>query len=294
MENTRDRILFITHKAQNCGVADYGLRVFNILARHGCRVLLVTPESTEEIDWHIKMHNRTDEPFTAVLYNYHYATLPFLTGKQQPGVKHVALFHEAFMNFEPDTIIPVTDLPRPLYEEIDFEKHSNVIPTIGSFGFGFPDKNFPGLCQMVKEQFEYAKVKLIIPFAEYGDKSGALAMAEAEKCKQVLYGTNIELYVEHDFRPARNLLYWLSYNDINIFNYSPSCGRGLSSATDYALSVKRPIGVSNSEMFRHLPKDICLDSVSIPELISRGIEPLKQVYEDNSNARLAEKIKSYL
>jgi len=290
MVNTRDsarapRILFVTHPEQNCGVADYGLRVFNILARFTWNITLCQAGKQSDIDC---------TGYDIVLYNYHYATLPFLTAKQQPGVKHVALFHEAFMNFEPDVIIPVTDLPRPLFDNVDFERHDNVIPIIGSFGFGFPDKNFPGLCQIVKEQFEYAKVKLLIPFAQYGDANGDLARGEAEKCRAVLEGSNIRLDIQHDFRPAINMLYWLSYNDINVFNYAPSCGRGLSSATDYALSVRRPIAVSNSEMFRHLPAAICLDKISIPELIILGVQPLRQVYDDNSNARLVEKIKSYL
>lgn len=279
------KILFITHKAERCGVADYGRRLFAILQPH------------MDIDL-----CETDKPvhyafYDIVLYNYHYATLPFVDTHNQ-SVKHIALFHEAHLNFSPDVVINVSDLPRPLFENyfpgIVSYLESNDIPVIGSFGFGFPDKNFPGLCQLVKDQFDTAVIRLNIPFAEFGDKDGNSARLEVEKCKTILKDSNITLQVNHEYLSQIDLLQWLNRNDINLFLYHNSHGRGLSSAIDYALSVKKPIGVSSSEMFRHLPKCICVDNISIPELIKSGIGPLKDVYIENSNYKLVEKIKSYL
>jgi hypothetical protein len=276
------KILFINHNAERCGVADYGRRLFNILKDH----LDITMSDSEQ------------EGYDIILYNYHYATLPNV---RKMNVPQIALFHEAHLNFQFDKVVNVADLPRPLFENINFldkENDGSPItgspPIIGSFGYGFPDKDFPGICQIVKAQYKYAGVCLNIPFAQFGDNDGSLARAEADKCREILKGTEIILEITHDHKSHNDLLFWLSLNDINLFLYKPSHGRGISSTIDYALSVKRPIGISNSEMFRHLPREIVVDNISIPDLIKKGIEPLKQVYEDNSNEKLVAKIKEIL
>lgn len=275
------KILFITGKAERCGVADYGKRLFAILNKH-MDIDFCEAEKESDISY---------EGYGIALYNYHYATLPFISSSNR-NVKHIVLFHEAHMNFSPDVTVNVSDLPRPLFEGLPHYEDNSDVPVIGSFGFAVGNKNFTGLCQMVRDQFKEAYITLNIPFAEFGDKDGALAKMEVEKCREILSGSHIKLQTVHTFLSHSELLQWLSGNDINIFLYHETAGRGLASCTDYALSVKRPIGVSSSEMFRHLPKEICLDNISIPELISNGIEPLKKVYEDNSNEKLVEKIKS--
>ncbi len=273
------RILFITNKDQCCGVADYGRRLFAILKDH---LNITLCETNEQPD---------DTGYDVLLYNYHYATIPFV---KKESIKQVVLFHEAHLNFQPDVVVNVAELPRPLFENINLPTFKNEITIIGSFGFGFPDKNFPGIATLVKQQFENAIIRLNIPFAEYGDKFGYLAKQEVEKCREILEGTNIELMVTHEFMAHETLLQWLNQNDINVFLYNPSQGRGISSATDYALSARKPIGVSSSEMFRHLPKEICLDNKSIPELLQSGTDPLRKVYEDNTNEKLIDMIKHYV
>lgn len=279
MENTRQKILFITHKEEKCGVADYGRRLFSILQPH----MDITYCDTEP----------NYEGYDIALYNYHYATLPNVTADNK-SVKHIALFHEAHMNFNPDLIINVADLPRPLIEPYTFPSINCDVPVIGSFGFGFPGKGFSRICSMVKEQFKEAIVKFNIPFAHYGDADGHHAMNQVDKCKTILDGSNIQLRINHKFLQQDELLFWLSWNTINLFLYPYTKGRGISSSTDYALSAHRPIGISSSEMFRHLPREICVDNISIPELIEKGIGPLKNVYIENSNEKLVSKIKSIL
>lgn len=268
------KTLFINHNAERCGVADYGRRVFTILREH----MDIDQSDTEK------------DGYDTILYNYHYATCQ---PKKMPA-KQIALFHEAHLNFEFDKVVNVSDLPRPLFNGFDPPINTNPVPAIGSFGFGFPDKDYPRICRMVKEQFSEAIIKLNIPFAEFGDSEGNSARQEVEKCKAILEGTNIKLETCHQFWSQLHMLYWLANNDINLFLYQPSHGRGISSTIDYALSAQRPIGVSNSEMFRHLPKEICVDNISIPDLIAKGIEPLKETYQQNSNERLVAKIQELL
>lgn len=274
------KILFINHSAQNCGVADYGRRLYTILKDH---------LDISYCDW--------EPDFTGyeiALYNYHYATMPNI--RLHTCTRNIALFHEAFMLTQFDQVINVSDLPRPLLpiERYGCVKPSIIPPVIGSFGFGFPDKNFPGIASMVKREFKVAALRLNIPFAEFGDKDGTLAKAEAAKCAEILSGTGIKLEVYHNFIEPASMVQWLAINDINVFNHTGSQGRGISSSIDYALSANRAIAVSNSEMYRHLPRSICLDNISLSRLIEQGTEPLKEVYEANSNERLIEAIKNLI
>lgn len=266
--------LFINHNAERCGVADYGRRLFTILREH----------------MDIEISDTEQEGYDTILYNYHYATCQ----PKKMEAKQIALFHEAHLNFEFDKVISVSELPRPLFNGYEPQQTINHIPVIGSFGFGFPDKGYTRICELVKEQFSEATIKLNIPFAEFGDKEGTGAKQQADKCREILENTLIKLEVCHQFWSQIHLLNWLASNDINLFLYQPSHGRGISSTIDYALSAKRSIGVSNSEMFRHLPPSICVDNVSIPELIAKGIEPLREVYEANSNEKLVAKIKEVI
>lgn len=279
MENTRPKILFINHKEHNCGVADYGRRLFAILQPH------------MDITYCDDVPDFTG--YDIALYNYHHATLPNVTADDH-RVKHVALYHESFLNFLPDQVINVTDLPRPLFEGVPKTEPYSIMPVIGSFGFGFPGKGFSRICHLVKEQFKTALIRFNIPFAKFGDADGYHAMNQAVKCREILEGSNIELEVCLSFLPQYQLLEWLQSNHINLFLYADSHGRGISSSTDYALSVRRPIGISSSEMFRHLPREICVDNISIPDLIAKGIEPLRKVYEANSNIKLVEVVKNLL
>lgn len=140
-------------------------------------------------------------------------------------------------------------------------------------------------------QYDEAVIRLNIPFAEYGDRDGQLAKREAARCAEIVRGTKVRLEVDHDYLSQVALLTFLRSNDINLFLYKQSHGRGISSAIDYALSAYRPIGVSNSEMFRHMPPGVCIDNTPIKDLNMQQILPM---YEEHSNKRLIEKYKQCL
>lgn len=276
------KILFITRKSTQCGVADYGKRLFSIL--HPAMDITFKEVENGDINY---------SGYDIALYNYHHATLPFINCDNK-SIKHVALFHEAFQNITPDVWIPVSELARPLPPFApDYTFNEDDI-LIGSFGFGFPDKNFEGIVRMVKREFKHAYLRLHIPYAEFGDSDGALARYEAGKCRAILDESNITLQVYHEFMPPDVLIQWLALNDLNFFNCTPTHGRGISSSIDYALSARRPIAISNSEMYRHLPREICVDNISLPRLIEKGIEPLREVYAANTNEILIEQMKKYL
>lgn len=281
------KILMISRKAKQCGVADYGLRLYDIL-KHEFIIRYVEVTDAENY-----LASVADYKPDVVLYNYHYATLPFIKDDiLDRSIKHYAIFHEAGLNFTPDRVIDTSI--RPLFESNPLARNDNPVITVGSFGFGFPDKNFPGIAKIVKQQYTEAVIRLNIPFAEYGDRDGYLAKREAAKVRAELEGTNIKLEVNHDYLSQHDLLSFLRGNDINLFLYSQSHGRGLSSATDYALSAYRPIGISNSEMFRHLPAELQVENNSIDYLITNWFNILRPVYDTHSNAKLIERFRQWL
>lgn len=281
------RILFVSRKSKRCGVADYGLRVYTILKQRFDIELREVEGETNTDDYDI------------VIWNYHFATLPWVVNKNQLRTnKHILIYHEGPMLYTANAIINsdstcseqhrMFSSPRPLFEGIEFEDKVNDMPTIGSFGFGFADKCYWRIAEMVSKEYDRAIIKLNIPFAEFGDINGEVAKREVDKVRSYLK-PGIELQVSHDYLSHTDLLKFLRSNDINLFMYDELQTRGLSSTIDYALSVKKPIGISRSSMFRHLPREICVEDSSIKEVISKGIQPLIPVYQKHSNENLFNK-----
>jgi hypothetical protein len=185
---------------------------------------------------------------------------------------------------------------RPIFEDIKLEDNfKEDVTSIGTFGFGFKNKQLPKIAELVCQQFENAKLKINVPFAMFGDNEGNSAKTEINKVKEVILRTNknIELIVNHKFLNHNELLNFLHKNDINIFLYGNEENQhGLSSSIDYALSVKKPIGVSSSSMYKHINSikpSINLENTSIKEIIKNGFDPLEEIYNLNSNKNLLEK-----
>jgi hypothetical protein len=160
------------------------------------------------------------------------------------------------------------------------------VPTIGSFGFGTPKKGFDRIVNLVQEEFDDAIIKLNIPFATFGDSTGASAKLVAMQCRKLLRKKGIELRVTHDFFDGNRLLDFLARNTINVFLYEDAGNRGLSSTVDSALAVQRPVAVSHSGMFRHLfdtTPSVCIPNNTLRKIIANGFEPL-QKHHDEWNA----------
>lgn len=279
-------VLLLSQLGYQCGVSDYGDRLYNALKKS--TKINFTYSDKLELDG-----------IDAVLYNYHNATLPHITDSylsDKRHIRHIALHHEGGILFTPDKIIEVQDLPRPV-NDYTFNQVINKLPTIGSFGFGFYNKNYYKIAELVKHQYTKAKIRVNIPFAYYGDADGSNAKSEVQKMRDVLKDTDIELEVNHDYLSNLDLVKFLNENDINIFLFNEMAGRGLSSSIDYALEAKKPIGISHSYMFRHLSgvsSSIFVDEVSISKIIDKGIEPLKPIYEQHNVNKLLEYIENEL
>jgi len=156
-------------------------------------------------------------------------------------------------------------------------------PVIGSFGFGTPSKEFEKVVQLVQQEFDEAVIRFNIPAADFGDKNCVNARIISEKCKALITKPGIQLIVTHDFLDNKDMLDFLAKNTINVFLYKDTTSGGLSSAIDNAMSVQRPVAVSDSIMFRHVfdaEPSICITKNNLKTIIQNGFTPLQKHYNE--------------
>ena len=155
--------------------------------------------------------------------------------------------------------------------------------TIGSFGFGTPKKGFESVVQKVQEEFDEAIIRLNIPSADFGDKNGIHAKQIADNCQSLIKKPGIKLEVSHRFMDNQMLLDFLAANSLNVFLYENMTGRGISSAIDNAMAVKKPVAISGSPMFRHIlaaQPSVCVEDNTLQEILKNGFTPLEKMAED--------------
>ncbi len=69
--------------------------------------------------------------------------------------------------------------------------------------------------------------------------------------------------------------------------YDKMPGRGISSTIDYALSVKKPIGISDSYMFKNIySDDICLYKTPIREIMNNSQATIDKFCDEYSNEKM--------
>ncbi|HUN01695.1 MAG TPA: hypothetical protein PLS00_02470 [Niabella sp.] len=252
----------------------------------------------------------------AVLYNYHFSTLPWLTQKiihtkykslnRHISIPQIGIMHEVTQSkadnannmlfdyhIAPDPTLllknPIVFKTGRLIPEYNNPFPALDVPVIGSFGFATPNKGFEEIVVAVQKEFDIATIRFNIPAADFGDSDGNHAMELAKKCRQIIKKPGIVLKVTHDFLEQKDILDFLAQNSINVFLYQDKTNRGISSTPDYALAVNRPIGVSDSIMFRHLhtvSPSIVYGQSTLKQIIENGITPLKKIQRDWSRITL--------
>ena len=273
-------VLLLNHSQQRCGVYQLGKRV-------AC----LTHTTYQEIE--------SPEQFTAavgtnawraVVINYHPGTMPWLTPELVRRVSPapaIAILHDYVPNQGFDAFLCLGDrydhnpriygLPRPLPTYATKPTTNHDVPIIGSFGLGFHGKGFSRLVRLVADQLPAAKVRLHIVPADFHHGPGyaerTIHELRAECLAAVRPGVEIEF--SHDLLPEPALLDFLSGNDMNCFLYDDRGSIGISSTVDYALAVRRPLAVTRSSLFRHLPDTCCVEYHTLPELLTGGISHLE-------------------
>lgn len=298
-------VLFLNHRKSQCGVYDYGVRLYDIWKKSENMVF-----SYMEVGSLEEYRQICFSSYPIILYNFHVCTMPWLSHDTISSQNvNVGILHECYPTFFHKCINTQSDIPRPIYDSIPTELHTTNeqiksfilhgqnqnIPIIGSFGFGFTTKGFDKIVTYVNSQFSEAIIKIIMPYATYGDESGQTANYVAQICNQIPRKPEIQIQIIHDYLDNNDLLYFLNSNTINIFLYDRMEGRGISSTIDYALSVHTPIGISDSFMFRHIYDDsICVYKTPIIDCMKNGKEYLKKYKKEYSHENSIIFIEKYL
>jgi hypothetical protein len=285
------KILFVNHKQQQCGVYQFGKRFYDLAKQTG-RVIYHYVETEDKAEFEKEF--RWMHP-DIVVYNWYPVTMPWLSEDmvtKRPYFKHYFIFHDGFVrqNFDKylfsgaegkDISFPkekTAILPRPLFK-YDGDYPVNPVPTFGSFGFGGWQKGFTRLVEIVNREYSEAVINIQMPFAYFGDRLGKETRKIAAECIRLNTNPGIKLNIDHKFLSNDDTLAFLAKNDINVFLYK-SANQGLSSVVDYALSVKRPIALTNDSMFKHVYKpELDIETHTLEELIKQGTEPLEEFYE---------------
>jgi len=246
--------------------------------------------------------------------------MPWLTSDNiQRRVKNIGIPHESpeylfdiVCNIDPNAAENENhfSLPRPIYENVDeiinnyefknpeiidfITKYTDTdLPIFGSFGFGFENKGFDKIVKIVNEQYDKAIIKFVIPIAHFDPNPRVNQIRE--NCISQNVKSGIELMISHEFFTNEEILYFLKSNTMNLFLYDEMIGRGISSAIDYAISVKRPFCISNSYMFRNIYSDqICVYNNSIQDCMNDSINIISHYFKEYSNENMINKFKKMI
>jgi len=300
----KHNILFISHKEHQCGVYQYGRNIAEALEKSRT-ISFVYAECSGPDEYLSAIENVKP---SAIIYNYHPSTLPWLNKGVVRKVKvpHIEIIHEVTQEIadaaddhifdyhiaSDPTLMnrnPLVFKTGRLLPEYKNQYGLPGIPTIGSFGFGTAGKGFQKLISRVQDEFDQAIIRLHIPFARFGDSDGRSAHSIGRQCKERIVKPGIELQLSHDFLTQEKLLDFLAQNSLNAFFYDDVKGRGISSVIDYALAVQRPIAITKSRMFRHIIStfpSICVEDSNLEMILQNGAAPLSKYCEEWNEANL--------
>jgi len=300
MKKRINRILILNNSIKPCGVQQWGARLINVVNKSTTYEYLYREVSSsgETISAIVDINP------SIVLYNYNPSTMPFIKKNilgMFPNIKHVAMVHEGYLhtdNFvgfkyfiyllgkfdglDPEILNRVFVLPIRYLLKYDGGYPVNKVPTIGSFGFGFPSKRFDYIVDQVNKEFDVADIKFAISNSYHGDRDGSSAEAVIKTCREKITKPGINLYVNREFLTDEEVLEFLAGNDINCFFYDTRKTDAVASSTEFALSVKRPMAITRVSMFYNIytiVPSICIEDTSIKDILERGTEPLEPLYK---------------
>jgi hypothetical protein len=281
------KVLLVNSRVFECGVYQYGKRLSDILKTESrYKFLYLEVDNAQEFN----DITTTYDP-DIIIYNRHDSTLPWLTPQITHNIHNKSqyfIYHEGSLpagfcldgylatDMSSDPKNKIYPLIRPIFE-VNFDKPTNKIPIIGSFGFGFHNKGFQKICKMVSETFEEAVVRLHITNPFFGDYGGNTTNDIIQQCMSNVTNPKITIEVTTDFLPDEDILKFLNSNSLNVFLYDYMYGRGLSSVIDYAVSVNTPLAVNSSYMFRHIISET-------PNINIESNNSLKQIMDGGVNS----------
>lgn len=308
-------VLLVNHKIENCGVYQYGLRFRNILSKsQELDYIYIEVNSYDEFSTHV---NRCND-LQAIIYNYCTLTLPWLNSSTLvQSKKNIGLLHPGSPNFfdigcnidpnEKENPPKLYSIPRPIYENVDNLLKNHIVksksvkefiniytntnlPIFGSFGLAAKYKGFAKMIAIVNSQYDNAVIKIQMPRAHY--YAAETVQEEINRCLTIQRKPGIILIINNDFLSNEDLLLFLNSNTMNIFLYDSMGGNKncISSVIDVVLGIKKPLAISNSDMFRNIYSDeICLYKRPISEILKTSVKYCDKFREDYSHKNVIDK-----
>lgn len=325
MENRA--ILFVTHKPKQCGVYEFGKSVFNVISTSGkYNFIKAECESFDELNKAITQHNPAAIIYNyhpsvlpwlcskiskgvyrnnisgikavqiGIIHEITQSVADTATGYGNkfilgPSSKKLNSLFDFYIAADPTLLLknPLVFKTGRLIPEFTKQVTEPDIVTIGSFGFATPKKGFEKLVQKVHDEFDEAVIRINMPAADFSDADGDNAKLIASTCLSLVTKPGIKLKITHQFMSDNELLDFLAGNSMNVFMYEDIEGRGISSAVDNALAVKKPIAVSRCPMFRHILQakpSVCIDDNSLKTILQNGFTSLARIAKDWTSANL--------
>lgn len=292
-----DSILFLNNTAIACGVYQIGLRTAQVL-KESTKFNFIYEELSSETELRTLVTKYNPK---LLFFNYQQEVMPWLTKGILNGFRYLlpTCYLHAYLGENPGTDLfnyyVYTDtgakedyrgskhvyVAGRLLEEYKGGYPKNKLPTFGSSGFARSLKRFDYLVERVNNEYDNAVIRLHIPYGHYVDNTEAGNVIR--DCRNKVTKPGIDLQIDTTFTEGnKEVLEFLAGNDLNIYPYANDrLGCGTCSSLDLALSVKRPIAVSDTTWFRHVRNatpSILLENNSLDTLIKNGTTPLEPFY----------------
>ena len=189
---------------------------------------------------------------------------------------------------------------RPIYEDVDklLENHQvatkkadtfinkyqdSGLPIFGSFGLAARYK--VAKCpHIINQQYDNAVIKINMPRAHFYAEDSSIK--EVRHCLSIPRKPGIILLIHNKFLSNEDLLTYLNSNTMNVFLYDKMGGSKncISSVIDVALGVRKPLAISDSDMFRNIYDDkICLYKTPISKILETSVEHCEKFREQYSH-----------
>ena len=286
-------IAVVTGAEKNCGIHYYGTNVYNIL------------KTSKQYHFHFVEASSKNEflektaHMDAIIYNWHSTTMPWcttdvFTSMSKPQfLIHGHTANSEMISFEGInefiTVDPTRNYSddrfhagyRPIiyWPEIKYTAPSGPIK-IGTSGIGHDGKNAESMLQLINQQFDEPVIFNVHwsvgKFTSENDNTLTSKLTNL----RAQANTNVSVNFTTDRLSEYDNIRWLNNNDINLYIYPTYDCQGVSASIDKALAAKKPIGVNNSNFFKHI---ICdennLEKTSIKDIISNGVDPLTKYYD---------------
>lgn len=264
-------VLFVTHKAIRCGIAQYGFDTVRELQKSKkYNVIHAKVESKSELDAEMEKAGKIDamiwnypvqlrawadennpnkpNPIPTALINHDSSTQSGIDGSyRSPYFSDFIYFNPALTSTKSFVHVIPRLIKKSTIVDTGYRGYS---PRIGTFGFATTVKKLIMFCDVVKDNFEKAVIRLHMPPNDVVDPTGFSSNQFMDIIRDNLSDSFI---VERSstYKSTEEMIQWLSENDLNVFFYEAG-QLGLSSSLDYAIAAGKPVALNKVPSFDYL------------------------------------------